>query len=56
MKANTVKHRTHSLFRQGCFFYTCIPMMPEHRLAPLMNSFRRIVAQHAVFRQIFGLI
>ncbi|MGD0679543.1 MAG: transposase [Polyangiaceae bacterium] len=56
MKANTVKRRTHSLFRQGCFFYSCIPMMPDERLELLMNSFRNIVAQHAVFRQIFAVI
>jgi len=56
MKANTVKRRTHSLFRQGCFFYSCIPMMPDQRLSLLMNSFRAIVAQHAVFQQIFAII
>jgi hypothetical protein len=56
MKANTVKRRTHSLFRQGCFFYSCIPRMPDERLALLMNSFRTIVAQHAVFQQIFAII
>jgi hypothetical protein len=56
MKANTVKRRTHSLFRQGCFYYACIPTMPEHGLELLMRSFRRIVAEHAVFRQIFALI
>ncbi len=56
MKANTVKRRSHSLFRQGCFYYACIPTMPEHGLELLMRSFRRIVAQHAVFRQIFALI
>lgn len=44
MKANTVKRRTHSLFRQGCFFYSCIPMMPDERVALLMNSFRTIIA------------
>jgi hypothetical protein len=56
MKANTVKRRTHSLFRQGCFFYSCIPMMPDERVALLMNSFRTIIAQHAVFQQIFAII
>jgi len=56
MKANTVKRRSYSLFRQGCFFYACIPAMKEDRLVTLMRSFRRIVAEHAVFRQIFALI
>jgi hypothetical protein len=56
MKANTVKRRTHSLFRQGCFWYASIPAMPQPRLELLMRSFHRILAQHAVFQQIFGFI
>src|SRR3954465_15348825 len=28
LKANTAKHRTHSLFRQGCMLYDLIPTMP----------------------------
>src|SRR4051794_9398676 len=34
LKANTVKRRTHSLFRQGCMLYDLIPNMPESRLRP----------------------
>ena len=56
MKANTVKRRTHSLFRQGCFWYACIPNMHQERFELLMRSFERIVAEHAVFQQIFGFI
>ena len=56
MKANTVKRRTYSLFRQGCFFYACIPAMREDSLVRLMQSFRRIVAEHAVLQQIFAVI
>lgn len=56
MKANTVKRRTHSLFRQGCFFYACIPTMREEWLVSLMTSFRRILAQHAVFQQVFAIL
>lgn len=56
MKANTVKRRTHSLFRQGCFWYASIPAMPQPRLELLMRSFHRILAQHAVFQHIFGVI
>ena len=32
LKANTVKHRVHSLFRQGCMWYELVPKMPEARL------------------------
>ncbi len=56
LKANTVKHRTHSLYRQGLYWYDCIPTMREDWLVPLMTAFDRIVREHAVFREIFGII
>ena len=34
LKSNTVKKRTHSLFRQGCMLYELIPNMPTERLRP----------------------
>ena len=39
LKVNTVKTRSHSLFRQGCMLYDLIPTMPEHRLRPLVGGF-----------------
>jgi len=56
MKANTVKHRTHSLYRQGCYCYMCLPNMREEWLRPLMEAFDRIVREHGVFREVFGVI
>lgn len=56
LKANTVKRRTMSLFNQGWFWYRAIPGMREERLQMLMESFGRIVSQHAVTREIFGVI
>ena len=56
MKANIVKRRTYSLVPQGCFFYACIAAMSEDGLVRFLPSFRRIVAEHAVFRQIFAVI
>jgi hypothetical protein len=56
LKVNTVKHRTHSLYRQGLYWYDCIPTMREDWLVPLMTAFDRIVREHAVFREIFGVI
>jgi hypothetical protein len=56
LKGNTIKRRTHSLYRQGLYWYDCIPTMREDWLAPLMTAFDRIVREHAVFREIFGLI
>lgn len=56
LKANTVKKRTYSLFRQGCMYYEALPMMPEAQLRPLMNLFGQLVSEQPVFRQVFGLI
>ena len=49
LKSNTSKTRTHSLFRQGCMLYDLIPTMPEHRLAPLMQTFAEAVSKAGVF-------
>jgi hypothetical protein len=56
LKVNTVKKRTHSLFRQGSFWYRAIPAMREERLRDLMTAFANTVSQHSVFRGIFGAI
>lgn len=56
LKVNTVKKRTHSLFRQGSFWYRAIPTMKEDRLRDLMTAFENTLAQHSVFRGIFGAI
>lgn len=56
LKVNTVKRRTHSLFRQGAFWFSAIPNMPDERLRMLMEAFDGIVTEHAVFREIFGVI
>jgi len=42
LKVNTAKHRTHSLFRQGCMLYELIPNMPDARLRPLVARFTNI--------------
>ena len=56
LKVNTVKKRTHSLFRQGSFWYRAIPTMKEERLRDLMTAFESTLSQHSVFRGIFGAI
>jgi len=56
LKANTVKRRTHSLFRQGSYWYRAIPNMREEWLRPLMEAFDRIVSQHAFFTQVFAIL
>jgi len=56
LKSNTVKKRTMSLFNQGRYWYGAIPNMREVRLLPLMKAFGEIVASHAAFCEIFGVI
>lgn len=56
LKANTVKRRTHSLFNQGAYWYQAIPTMRDDWLRTLMNAFDRIVREHAVFRDAFGIL
>ena len=56
LKANTVKRRTHSLFRQGSYWYECIPTMRDDWLRTLMTAFDKIVREHAVFREAFGIL
>ena len=56
LKSNTAKHRTHSLFRQGCMLYDMIPNMPEVRLSPLIERFSEMLAQHRAFNQTFAVV
>jgi Transposase DDE domain len=55
LKANTVKKRTHSLFRQGCHYYAAIPAMKQALLEPLVQRFGEYVLQQPVYVQAFGL-
>ena len=56
LKANTVKRRTHSLFRQGSLLYDLIPNMPASRLTPLMKKFGELLLQQPAFNRVFGLV
>ena len=56
LKSNTAKHRTHSLFRQGCMLYELIPTMPEPRLRPLMERLGEIVMQNSALEQTFSVV
>jgi len=56
LKVNTVKRRTHSLFRQGLYWYHALPNTRREWLVPLMTEFDRILREHAVFKEIFGPI
>ena len=56
LKANTVKRRTHSLFRQGSLLYDLIPNMPASRLTPLRQRFGELLLQQPTFNHVFGLV
>ncbi|AUX26736.1 transposase [Sorangium cellulosum] len=56
LKTNTVKHRTLSLYNQGCYWYTAIPNMREERLVQLMTAYGEVLREHAVTREILGTI
>jgi hypothetical protein len=56
LKSNTVKTRTHSLFRQGCMLYDLIPNMLEHRLRPLMERYAELLQQSRVISDAFAII
>jgi hypothetical protein len=55
LKANTVKTRTHSLFRQGCHYYASIPAMKQALLEPLVQRFGEYVLGQPVYVHAFGL-
>ena len=55
LKANTVKTRTHSLFRQGCHYYAPIPAMKQELLEPLVRLFGEYVLEQSVYVHAFGL-
>ncbi len=56
LKSNTVKKRTHSLFRQGCMLYELIPNMPEERLLPLIQQYSDLLNDQHVFKEIYGFL
>jgi len=50
------KHRTHSLFRQGCMLYELIPNMPDIRLRPLVARFNEYINQSKTLAQTFSFV
>jgi hypothetical protein len=56
LKVNTVKHRTLSLYRQGCYWYDAMPNMREERLEMLVAAFDEEVNEQRFFRDVFGVL
>ena len=55
LKVNTVKERTHSLFRQGCHYYSAMPNMRPELFKPLVHRFGEYVLREPVYVHAFGL-
>jgi hypothetical protein len=56
MKVNTVKRRTHSLFRQGLYWFQALPNQPDKRAVPLVRAFDEIVREQAALMQLLGVV
>jgi len=56
IKANTVKTRSYSLWRQGCMYYALLPGMKEKDASALIIKFHELMALHRVFKQVYGIL
>ncbi len=56
LKANTVKRRTHSLFRQGVYWYSCLETMRQERWELLMKAYAEVLAERTEMTEILGAI
>jgi hypothetical protein len=56
LKVNTVKRRTHSLFRQGVYWFGCLPTMRDDWFERLLTAFAEILDEQATLRDILGVI
>ena len=54
LKANTVKRRVHSLYKQGVMWYELIPNMPKDRLINLMCKFEELLIKKQTTMIIFS--
>ena len=56
LKSSTVKHRTHSLFWQGTFWYRQLSFMRDDWFERLITAFDQIVREHDVLVQALGIL
>ncbi len=56
LKANTVKKRTLSLFRQGIILFNRIPKMAKETLKDLLNEFYRLMEENKKLTDVLGVI
>ena len=56
MKANTVKYRTHSLFRQGCYYYSRLPNMKDEERREFLDVFSTLLLEQKSLHEILWVI
>lgn len=56
LKANTVKHRTMSLFRQGCHYYNQIVSMTKSEFKVFFGCFFELLKEHKNLEEILWVI
>jgi len=56
LKVSTATHRTHSLFWQGTFWYRQLAFMRDDWFERLITAFDKIVREHEVLVQAFGIL
>jgi hypothetical protein len=56
LRVNTVKRRTHSLFKQGVYFYGALPNMKEERFQLLFGKFAELLYGIQFIRDVYGLV
>ena len=56
LKANTVKHRTLSLFRQGYYYYHQLERMKKEQASALLDAFQKMLEEHKQLVEILGVI
>ena len=56
LRANTVKRRTHSLFRQGTHWYRSLPTMRDEWFQKLMSGLAVVLDEHHALTEMLGKI
>jgi hypothetical protein len=56
LKVNTAKKRTHSLFRQGQYYYDALPNMRTDRKQALLAAYDAVLNERAANRELLTLI
>ena len=56
LKANTSKQRTHSLLRQGTYYFQALLTWPEERSARLLARFGLLLSEQPFTRHVFAIV